>query len=245
MPFADGKVGLAEMFINRDLREGRLHAVSMALDGTLRLLDGSYWQQRNVRAPLIPEEGVRVDPSEEGRYFILRAGLDEWYPANPATPATPADRQLCAEGRSVARAEKMEPATGIAEVSQSVPEARIEAAEASPPDHTEPAEQLERPAVLRNPDDEPGKTVPRHAGGRPSEINWASAKAYVESVIARYRRRYRQPLPRKKEGAPNRAGIVRVMGRFFRSNEPKPWPTPPHIYRWLREHPEEWQGWFD
>jgi hypothetical protein len=119
--FVGGRNDLALACITRDLREERLHAALVGLDGTIKmLLKGSDWQQRTVCAPLIPEEGVSVDPYEEGRYFIWRAGLDERYPTSPATPATPVDRQLCAEGGSeqVARAEKMEPATGIAGTSQ-------------------------------------------------------------------------------------------------------------------------------
>jgi hypothetical protein len=34
------------------------------------------------------------------------------------------------------------------------------------------------------------------------------------------------------------------MERFFKNNEPPPWPGRPHIYRWLRDHPQERQGWF-
>jgi hypothetical protein len=85
--FVDGKADLALLCINRDLREGRLHAALVAPDGTLRLLEVSDWQSRTVHAPLIPAEGVRVEPYEEGRFFIARPDLDEWYSMSPV-PAT-------------------------------------------------------------------------------------------------------------------------------------------------------------
>jgi hypothetical protein len=116
---------LAQAYINQDLREGRLRAVLVAFDGTIkRLLEPSYWQQRAVRAPLIPVEGVTVEPYEEGQFFIWRADLDEEY------PVTAADRQRYAEGGSepAARAEK------------SIPE---QAPPAEPPPEPKPAPPTE------------------------------------------------------------------------------------------------------
>ena len=99
MSFVDGRVDLALACINRDLLEGRLRAALVAPDGTIKmLLEASDWQQRTVHAPHNPAEGVRVEPYEEGRFFIWRADLDKEYPTNPATPASAADRQLYAEG---------------------------------------------------------------------------------------------------------------------------------------------------
>jgi len=94
---------LAHAYIKQDLREERLRAVLVASDGTIkRLLEPSYWQQRAVRAPHIPAEGVTVEPYEEGHFFIWGADLDEEY------PVTAADRQRYAEGGSepAARAEE-------------------------------------------------------------------------------------------------------------------------------------------
>jgi len=67
----------------------------VTLDGTTikKLLEGSDWRQRCVRAPFRPAEGVRVEPYEEGRWFISRADVDREYPANPATPAAATDQQ--------------------------------------------------------------------------------------------------------------------------------------------------------
>lgn len=85
MSFVNGRVDRAQARINRDLREERLHAALVALDGTIKmLLGGTDWEQRTVCAPLNPAEGVRVEPYEEGDWFIRRAGLNEWYPTNPA-----------------------------------------------------------------------------------------------------------------------------------------------------------------
>jgi hypothetical protein len=81
MSFVNGRVDRAQARINRDLREERLHAALVALDGTIKmLLEGPDWEQRTVCAPLNPAEGVRVEPYEEGDWFIRRADLDEWYP---------------------------------------------------------------------------------------------------------------------------------------------------------------------
>jgi hypothetical protein len=94
MTFVGERVDFVEGCINRDLRQGRLHAALVAPDGTIKHFEGPDWQQRTVRSPLRPAEGVRVEPYEEGRWFIWRADLDREYPTNPVTPATAADRQL-------------------------------------------------------------------------------------------------------------------------------------------------------
>jgi hypothetical protein len=93
MTFVGADLALAR--IEQDLREGRLRAALVAPDGTLKMLDAADWQQRTVCAPLIPAEGVRVEPYEEGRWFVWRADLDEHYPTATATPlsTTPQDRQ--------------------------------------------------------------------------------------------------------------------------------------------------------
>jgi hypothetical protein len=84
MTFVGADLALA--CINQDLREGRLRAALVAPDGTLKILDATDWQQRTVHAPLIPAEGVRVAPHEEGRWFIWRADLDEHYPIATTAP---------------------------------------------------------------------------------------------------------------------------------------------------------------
>ena len=101
MSFVDGRADLALACINRDLLEGQLRAALVAPDGTIKMqLEASDWQQRAVHAPHNPAEGVRVEPYEDGRFFIWRADLDREYPTNPASPATPSDQQLHAEGGS-------------------------------------------------------------------------------------------------------------------------------------------------
>jgi hypothetical protein len=98
--FASRKVGLAEACCNQDLREGRLRAALVA-NGVIKMLpEPSYWLSRPVRAPQVPAEGVRVEPYEEGTWFIWKADLDAEYPTNPTTPAVVADRQLDAAGES-------------------------------------------------------------------------------------------------------------------------------------------------
>jgi hypothetical protein len=125
-----------------------------------------------------------------------------------------------------------------------VPAAPPMAPPAGPPAAEESASISERSAPDDDDDDESGAlaedAVARHPGGRPAEINWAGAKAHVDRIAARYGR----PLPRKKDGTPNLARVVGIMERFLKKNEPPPWPGRPHIYRWLRDHPEEQHGWF-
>src|SRR5262245_16899269 len=52
-------------------------------------------ERRTVHAPLIPAEGVRVEPYEAGQHLVGRAGLAKL--TSPATPATPADQQRAEE----------------------------------------------------------------------------------------------------------------------------------------------------
>jgi len=107
MPFAGNKVAGAEGCINQGLQQGWLHAALVSFDCTTikKHFEPSDWQQqsdgqqRRVRAPLRPAEGVRVEPYEEGLWFIWCVEFDAEYPMNPAMPATTAaaaaaDRQL-------------------------------------------------------------------------------------------------------------------------------------------------------
>jgi hypothetical protein len=89
-----GRRDLAEIDINRDLRNGRLGSMKRSPDGTPTRLDPSDWQQWTVKAPMHPEEGVRVDPYLDGHVYVRRADLDRFYPlaGTPApTPAPQAD----------------------------------------------------------------------------------------------------------------------------------------------------------
>ena len=128
MSFVDGRADLALACINRDLREEVLHAALVASDGTIKMLfEGSDWQRRTVHAPHIPAEGVRVEPYEEGRFFIWRADLDKEYPTNPASaadrqqppPAAP-DMDVPAPATSATQAEPVasQPATQLDEPPQ-------------------------------------------------------------------------------------------------------------------------------
>jgi hypothetical protein len=163
MSFVDGRADLALACINRDLREEVLHAALVASDGTIKmLLEGSDWQRRTVHAPHIPAEGVRVEPYEEGRFFIWRADLDKGYPTNPATPAAAADRQLYAAGGS--------------EPSQS-PQAEHEAA-AAPTSNAEVGPQ-HQPAAPVIADPAPA------AGAAPPAVTSASAAVSPPKIIPR------------------------------------------------------------
>jgi hypothetical protein len=122
------------------------------------------------------------------------------------------------------------------------PKPLVSPVEPAPPPVSERSVPDDEPGVLGRLDAEgpPEGAARRHPGGRPVEINWAGANAYVDRIVARYGR----PLPWKKDGNPNLAPVVKLMERFLKKTEPPPWPGRPHIYRWLRDHPQEWQGWF-
>jgi hypothetical protein len=78
----------------------------------------------------------------------------------------------------------------------------------------------------------------RHRSGRKTELNWAGAKTNVDSIIAKDGR----PLERDEKGEPVLARALDLIREFFEKNEPKPWPGRPDIYRWLRNHPQNWWG---
>ena len=116
---------------------------------------------------------------------------------------------------------------------------------AEPPDSAAKGETAPAPARLdAAPEGTPEGARRRHPGGRPVENNWAGATEYVERIFARYGRRYgRPPFLLKSNGEPHLARVVAPMERFFKK-EPPPRPKPEHIYRWLRDHPQEKQRWF-
>ena len=78
--------------------------------------------------------------------------------------------------------------------------------------------------------------APRHAGGRDPDNDWEGAARHVDKSVAAH-----GPLPRRKDGEPNRARAVALMAEWFRKNDPPP-PAQRSIYRWLKDnpHPEWW-----
>jgi len=97
--------------------------------------------------------------------------------------------------------------------------------------------ELERAAVEALPKAPVSAAAPRHAGGIDPLHGWESAAQYVTDWKAKPGR---GPLPRKKNGQPNKAFVMKLMRNWFEANEPRPWPTDTDIYRWLREHPQTW-----
>jgi hypothetical protein len=85
-----GRRDLAEIDINRDLRNGRLGSMKRSPDGTPTRLDPSIWQQWTVKAPMHPQEGVRVEPYVDGHVYVRRADLDRLYPRAGTPAPTPA-----------------------------------------------------------------------------------------------------------------------------------------------------------
>ena len=79
----------------------------------------------------------------------------------------------------------------------------------------------------------PIESASRHAGGKDPENDWEGAAGYVDNWVAEH-----GPLPRRKDGKPNKARAVELMTNWF----PPPVPKPTSIYRWLRQnpHPEWW-----
>ena len=127
------------------------------------LLEASDWQQRTVHAPLNPAEGVRVEPYEEGHWFIVRADPHKEYPTNPATPASAADRQLYAGGEPEpsqspqAEPRQLPPAAPDMDIPAPVTSAMLPPAEGSPPPAREAAAALASNAEV-GPEDQPKLT---------------------------------------------------------------------------------------
>jgi hypothetical protein len=133
LSFVHGRADFASGCINRDLRESRLRAALVAADGTIvKLPDAAYWREHTVCAPHIAAEGVRVEPFEEGRWFIWKADLEREYPTTTSPAA--ADRQSPAAG---------------AEPSQSLQAARQppQPSPAAPPDESAPSSS--KPATAK------------------------------------------------------------------------------------------------
>jgi hypothetical protein len=78
---------------------------------------------------------------------------------------------------------------------------------------------------------------PRHAGGRDPDNDWEGAARHVDDWVAAH-----GPLPRHKDGSPNKARAVELMTEWFEDNQP-PAPQRESFYRWLRKnpHPAWWR----
>jgi hypothetical protein len=199
---------LARECINQDLREERLRAVLVASDGTIkRLLEPSYWQQRAVRAPHIPAEGVTVEPYEEGHFFIWGADLDEEY------PVTAADRQRYAEGGSEPAARAEESIPEQAPPAEPPPEPKL-----APP--TEPEARTEVVKALQIGPPESPETVqePQHGEAPEEHVERKAAPGRKAGVAPQQRKMCEaakkilgDDLLRPKRGKGRRVAIARIL----------------------------------
>jgi hypothetical protein len=103
-----GRRDLAEIDINRDLRNGRLGSMKRSPDGTPTQLDPSDWQQWTVKAPLHPQEGVGVEPYVDGYVYVRRADLDKLYP-RAGTPVAPQSNDTESSSKTTPAPEKQQP----------------------------------------------------------------------------------------------------------------------------------------
>jgi hypothetical protein len=71
----------------------------------------------------------------------------------------------------------------------------------------------------------------RVSGGRDPDHDWEGAARHVDDSVAA-----KGPLPRRKNGEPNKSPAVTLMTEWFKTNQP-PAPERETIYRWLRENP--------
>jgi hypothetical protein len=73
---------------NRYVHEGLLGLGLLASDGTMRLFDASECQKLTFHAPLNFEEGCRIEPYHEGRWYVRRSDLDKLttIPVKPTAP---------------------------------------------------------------------------------------------------------------------------------------------------------------
>jgi hypothetical protein len=74
---------------NRYVHERQLELALVAPDLTTRRFNTSECQKLIVQAPHNFEEGCRVEPYHEGRWYVRRSGLDK-LTTIPVTPAMPA-----------------------------------------------------------------------------------------------------------------------------------------------------------
>ena len=102
-----GRRDLAEIYFNRDLRNGRLGSVKIS-HGTPTQLDPSDWQQWTVKAPLHPQEGVGVEPYVDGYVYVRRADLDKLYP-RAGTPVAPQSNDTESSSKTTPAPEKQKP----------------------------------------------------------------------------------------------------------------------------------------
>jgi hypothetical protein len=80
-----GKTAPGLSRINRCLRSGLLELMREAPDGTITVYSKADCEHLTVCAPLVhPAEGIRVEPYQEGDWFIRRAS-----PAEPTSPVEP------------------------------------------------------------------------------------------------------------------------------------------------------------
>jgi hypothetical protein len=83
--------------INRYVQEGQLRLLLEAPDGTTWEPDASERQKLTVHAPHNFEEGVRIEPYHEGRWYVCRCDLAK-LTTIPATPAARAEAGLAPAG---------------------------------------------------------------------------------------------------------------------------------------------------
>jgi hypothetical protein len=80
-------------------------------------------------------------------------------------------------------------------------------------------------------------STPKHAGGAPPKHDWDGAVCHVNDWVAE-----NGPLPRHKNGEPNKTRAVELMTEWFKDVMREKPPTPGSIARWIRHnpHPEWW-----
>lgn len=67
---------LAATCFDRDVHDGRLELALVALDGTYRLFDATERRKLHIGVPLNYQEGCRIEPYYEGRWYARRSDLD-------------------------------------------------------------------------------------------------------------------------------------------------------------------------
>jgi hypothetical protein len=99
-------------YLNRDLRSGRLRSAKVQISNGNEMVtrfNPSDWEQRTVEAALNPEEGVRVEPYEDGYFYVRAVDLDKHYPPAGTSTMTAAPQSDNAESSPTPAPEKQAP----------------------------------------------------------------------------------------------------------------------------------------
>jgi hypothetical protein len=88
----------------------------------------------------------------------------------------------------------------------------------------------------------PATSKLKHAGGVDPQHDWEGAADHVTAWVVNDEKT-RRPLPRHKNGAPNKTRAIELMKHWFEEVRGEKPPTRESFFRWLKDNPHpEWWG---